>query len=140
LVSGWQPAGAAEEAGGGTTAAGVVEAGAAGADECVAGGADERVAAGAAGCVCAGRVCAACVGAGCVVCAVAAACVAWWLGAFVAVGDAVVVRPAVVRPPGDEGDRPAFAAAMMMTRPTRARIAVSALWRAGQDWPRCGGR
>jgi hypothetical protein len=138
LVSGWQPAGAAEEAAGGT-AAGVVGAGAEGAGACADGG-DECVAAGAAGCVCAGRVCAGCVGAGCVGCAAAAACVAWWLGVFVAVGEAVDVRPAVVPLPGDEGDLPEFAAAMMMTRPTRARIAVSALCRAGQDLPRCGGR
>jgi hypothetical protein len=45
----------------------------------------------------------------------------------VAVAGAVVVRPAVVPLPGDEGDRPEFAAAAMMTRVTKARSAVSAL-------------
>jgi len=68
------------------------------------------------------------------------ACAAWWLVVPVAVAEAVVARPAVVRLPGDEGDPPEFAAAMMMTRATRARNPVSALWRAGQDLPRCGGR
>jgi hypothetical protein len=46
----------------------------------------------------------------------------------VAVAGAVVVRPAVVPLPGDVGDLPEFAAAvMMMTRAVKARSAVSAL-------------
>jgi hypothetical protein len=66
--------------------------------------------------------------------------VAWWLGVFVAVGEVVVVRPAAVPLPGDEGDLPEFAAATpMMISATRPRSPVSALWRAGQDLPRCGG-
>jgi hypothetical protein len=57
----------------------------------------------------------------------------------VAVAEAAVVRPAVVPLPGDEAGLPEFAAtAMMMTRATKARSAVSALWRAGQDLPRGG--
>jgi hypothetical protein len=77
---------------------------------------------------------------GCVFRAAAAACVAWWPGVPVAVAEAEVVRLAVVSFPGDEADRPEFAAAAtMMTRAPKARSAVSALWRAGQDLPRGGG-
>jgi hypothetical protein len=65
---------------------------------------------------------------GCVVRVAAAARVAWWPGVPVAVAGAVVVRPAVVLFPGDEGDLPEFAAAaMMMARAVQARSAVSAL-------------
>jgi hypothetical protein len=135
LVSGWQLAGAAE-AGGATTAAAVVGAGADGAGADGTGACD------------AGRWDAAevvWVLVGCVFCTAAAGCVACSLGTPVAVAEAVVVMPAATLPPGDEGDLPEFAAAMMtMISATKARIPVSALWRAGQDLPRggldgCGG-
>jgi hypothetical protein len=97
---------------------------------CVIGtGADGDVAGGA------GRV-----SAGCVCCAAAAACVAWWLGALVAVGEVVVVRPAGVPLPGAAGGSPECVAAMMTISATKARIPVSALLRVSQDQPRCGGR
>jgi hypothetical protein len=57
----------------------------------------------------------------------------------VAVAEAVVVPTAATLLPGDEGDLPAFAATMMMISAPKARSPVSALWRAGQDLPRCGG-
>jgi hypothetical protein len=79
-----------------------------------------------------------CVLFGCVFCA-AAARVAWWLGAPEAVAEAVVVIPAVVPLPGEEGDPLEFAATMMMISATKARNPVSALWRAAQDLPRCVG-
>ena len=85
---------------------------------------------------------AACVFSGFVFCAADAAdavFVAWWLGVSVAVAEVVVVRPAVVPLPGEEGDPPDCAATMMMISATKARSPVSALWRAGQDLPRCGG-
>jgi hypothetical protein len=69
----------------------------------------------------------------------AAAWVACWLSVPVAVAEAVVVRPAGVPPPGEEGDPPEVAATMMMISATKAKTPVSALWRAGQDLPRCGG-
>jgi hypothetical protein len=48
--------------------------------------------------------------------------------------------PAATPLPGDEGDLPEFAATMMtMISATKARIPVSALWRAGQDLSRGGG-
>jgi hypothetical protein len=76
---------------------------------------------------------------GCVFCTAAAACVACWLGVPAALAEAVVVMPVVVPLPGEDGDPPEFAATMMMISATKARKPVSALWRAGQDLPRCGG-
>jgi hypothetical protein len=63
--------------------------------------------------------------------------VACWLGDPLAVAEAVVVRPVVLP---DECDPPEFAATMMMISATNASSPVSALWRAGQDLPRRGGR
>jgi hypothetical protein len=62
----------------------------------------------------------------------------------VAVGEALVVSPAAVPLPGDEGDPPEVATAMMTISAAKPKTAVSALWRAGQDLPRggfggCGG-
>ena len=140
MVSGWHPAGAAEEGGGGAAAADVVGAGAvvdgacavgAGAAAVVAGTGDV---AGAAGCVFSGGACRAVA----VAFGAVAVAVAWWLGDPVAVAEAVPVKPAFVPLPGDEGDRPAFAAPMMSTRAAKARHPVSTLWRAGQDLPRGG--
>lgn len=120
LVSGWQLAGAAD-AGGATTAAGAVCADAGDAGACD--GAEV-----------------ACVIGGDVFCTVATGCAAWWLGVPVAVGEALVVRPAVVPVPGEDGVLPEFAAAMMMMiRATTAKIPVSVLWRAGHDLPCWGG-
>ena len=125
LVSGWQLAGAAE-AGGATTAAAVFGA-----------GADAAGADGAGACDVAEVIF---VFSGRGFCAATAVCVACRLGAPVAVAEAVVVMPAATLLPGDEGDLPAFAAATMtMISATKARIPVSALWRAGQDLPRRGG-
>jgi hypothetical protein len=132
LVSGWQPAGAAEEAGGEATAAGVVGEGVVGAGADGVGVCADCVGA----CDVAGAV--GCVSAGWLGCAAAAAFVAWWLGVPGAVAESVVVRPAFVPLPGDEGDRPEFAAAMMIARAMKARNPVSALCRAGQDLPRGG--
>jgi hypothetical protein len=56
-----------------------------------------------------------------------------------ALGEPLVVRPVVVPLPGEEGDPPEFAATMTMINATKARTPVSALCRAGQDLPRCGG-
>jgi hypothetical protein len=80
-----------------------------------------------------------CVFFGGVFCA-AAVCVArWlWLAASVAVAEGVVVRPAVVPLPGEDGDPPELAATMTMISATNARNPVSALCREGQDLPRCG--
>jgi hypothetical protein len=65
---------------------------------------------------------------------VAAACAAGLPGVLVAVGEALVVRPAVVPVPGEEGDLPAFATTMMTTsKAAREETPVSALCRAGQD-------
>ena len=120
-MSGWQLAGAAE-AGGATTAAGVVGAG--------AGGAAARAGA--------EVVCTRCGG---VFCTTAAARVACWLGTSVGVAEALVVRPTAVPLPGDEWDPPEFATAMMMISAATPKTPVSTLWRAGQDLPRggCGG-
>ena len=74
-----------------------------------------------------------------------AARVACWLGALVAVGGALVVRAAAVPLPGEDGDPPEVATAMMMMiSVAKPKTPVSALWRAGQDLPRggcwgCGG-
>jgi hypothetical protein len=80
-----------------------------------------------------------CVRVGCVGCTDPATRVACLLGVTAVVAEAVVVRPAVVPPPGEAGDVPEFAATMMMINAMKARSPVSALWRAGQDLPR-GGR
>ena len=64
---------------------------------------------------------------------------ACWLAASVAVAEGVVVMPVVVPLPGEDDDPPEFAAMMMMVNATNARNPVSALWREGQDLPRCGG-
>ena len=116
MVSGWQLTGAAE-AGGGTAAACVVgaDAGFAGAGE-LAGVAR--------------------VGLGCAFCVAVADCEAGRLGAPVAVGEAVVVRPVVVPLSGEDDDPPEVAATMTTISATKARTPVSALWRAGQDLPR----
>jgi hypothetical protein len=132
LVSGWQPAGAAE-GGGAATAACVVGAAAA----CVA-GAGVGGAAGGGACDAAEVVR---VLVGCVLCAAAArvavaVCAACWLGDPLAVAEAGVVSPAVVP---DECDPPEFAATTMMISATKASSPVSALCRAGQDLPRRGG-
>jgi hypothetical protein len=130
LVSGWQPAGAAE-GGGAATAARVV-----GAAACVVGAG----VGGAAGARDAAEVVRVLVG--CVLCTAAAGCVAvavceaCWLGDPLAVAEAVVVRPAVLP---DECDPPEFAATTMMISATKASNPVSALWRAGHDLPRRGG-
>lgn len=135
MVSGWQPGGAAE-VDGSTAAGGVVGLGegVVGLGACVV-GAGARV-------VGAGEVAtaAACVALGCAGDAAAVAFVAWWLGVPVAVAAAVAVRPAGVPLGGEEDGPPDRAAAMMMISATTARSPVSALWRAGQDAPRCGGR
>jgi hypothetical protein len=120
LVSGWQPAAAAEAGGGAITAAAVVGAGAGAAAACDGGEV----------------VCTRCGG---VFCAVAGARVACWLGARVAVGEALVVRAAAVRLPCADGDPPEFATAMMMMiSAAKPKTPVSALWRVGQDLPRVG--
>jgi len=80
-----------------------------------------------------------CVFFGCVFRTAAAACVACWLGDPVAVAEAVFVIPAGVPLPCEDGDPPEFAATMTMISATKATNPVSALWRAGQDSPRCGG-
>jgi hypothetical protein len=149
LVSGRQPAGAAE-AGGVTTAAGVVAAGLDGVGVDGAGfagtgfvgtGVVGTGVGGGAGARGAAEVVS--VLTGCVFCTAAAACVVRGPGAPVAVAEAVVVLPAVVPLPGDECDPPRFAATTTMISPTKASNPVSALCRAGQDCPRrggCGGR
>ena len=48
--------------------------------------------------------------------------------------------PVVVPLPGEDGDPPEFAATMMTISAMNVRNPVSALWREGQDLPRCGGR
>jgi hypothetical protein len=50
----------------------------------------------------------------------------------------VVLRPAVVPLPGDEGDLPEFTAPMMINRAAKASNPMMTLWRAGQDLPRGG--
>jgi hypothetical protein len=56
----------------------------------------------------------------------------------VAVGEALVVRPAAVPLAGDEGDPPEFATATMTISAAKPKTPVSTLWRAGQDLPRGG--
>jgi len=115
-VSGVQLAGAVE-AGGTTTAAGAVGTGA------VTAGCE----AASLGALAAAAEAVTAVEAGAIVEAVGAA-------------EALVVRPAVVPLPGEDGGLPAFTAAMtMMSKAAEERAPVSTLCRAGQDWPRCGG-
>jgi hypothetical protein len=68
-----------------------------------------------------------CTRCGCVFCTAAAARVARWLGTLVAVAEALVVRPTAVPLPGDEGDPPALATAMMTISAAKPKTPVSTL-------------